>query len=190
MASAAERSDRYRGRREARRVALTAVFEADFGQHTADSVLERELERVSDPSTAELARLIVAAVVRNRDQLDVQISAAAPKYPVLSMAPMDRALLRCGLGEVLHSPTPARVAIAEWVELARIYSGDPMRRLLNGVLGRIAAESTGAESPKHSSEEGVRGHDVRPAEEDRRRTARGGRGRGQAGGVVRRRSER
>ena len=52
---------------------------------------------------------------------------------------MDRALLRCGLGEVLHSPaTPARVAIAEWVELARTYSGDPMRRLMNGVLGRVA----------------------------------------------------
>ncbi|HEX9045270.1 MAG TPA: transcription antitermination factor NusB, partial [Candidatus Limnocylindrales bacterium] len=45
--------------------------------------------------------------------------------------------LRCGIGEVLHSATPTRVAIAEWVELARIYSGDPARRLLNGVLGRI-----------------------------------------------------
>jgi transcription termination factor NusB len=56
---------------------------------------------------------------------------------------MDRALLRCAIGEVLHSPTPARVAIAEWVELARIYSGDPMRRLMNGVLGRISAGSNG-----------------------------------------------
>jgi transcription termination factor NusB len=56
---------------------------------------------------------------------------------------MDRALLRCALGEVLHSPTPARVAIAEWVELARIYSGDPMRRLMNGVLGHISSGSVG-----------------------------------------------
>ena len=54
---------------------------------------------------------------------------------------MDRALLRCGLCEVLHSPaTPARVAIAEWVELARTYTGDPMRRLMNGVLGRVARD--------------------------------------------------
>jgi len=143
MASAAERSDRNRGRREARRVALTAVFEADFGLHTAETVLERELERVGDTSTAELARLIVGAVVRNRDQLDARIGAATPKYPVLSIARMDRALLRCGLSEVLHSPaTPARVAIAEWVELARTYSGDPMRRLMNGVLGRVARDQS------------------------------------------------
>ncbi|MFN8630414.1 MAG: transcription antitermination factor NusB [Chloroflexota bacterium] len=50
-------------------------------------------------------------------------------------------IARCGLCEVLHSPaTPARVAIAEWVELARTYSGDPMRRLVNGVLGRVARD--------------------------------------------------
>jgi N utilization substance protein B len=58
---------------------------------------------------------------------------------------MDRALLRCGIGEVLHSATtPARVAIAEWVDLARTYSGDPARRLVNGVLGRIASDRPGA----------------------------------------------
>ena len=77
----------------------------------------------------------------NADSLDARITAAAPQYPVVSLARMDRALLRCGLCEVLHSPaTPARVAIAEWVELARTYSGDPMRRLMNGVLGRVARE--------------------------------------------------
>jgi len=72
------------------------------------------------------------------DDLQAEIVQAAPQYPVGQLARMDRALLRCAIGEVLHSPTPARVAIAEWVELARSYSGDPMRRLMNGVLGRIA----------------------------------------------------
>jgi N utilization substance protein B len=177
MASAA---DRHRGRREGRRLALAAVFEAEFGQRTAESILERHLASASDPSSLELARTIVGAVVRHRDALDARIAAATPRYPVVGMAPMDRALLRCGLGEVLHSATPARVAIAEWVELARIYSGDPMRRLLNGVLGRIAGETTGAGTPGPSSEEGVSGHDVRAAQEDRRRAARGRRGRGEA----------
>ena len=52
--------------------------------------------------------------------------------------------------EVLHSPaTPARVAIAEWVELARTYSGDPARRLVNGILGTIAREQAAG---RHSNE--------------------------------------
>ncbi len=136
--------DRARSRRAARRLALAAVFEAEFGQRTADAILERHLAAEADPAVAEYARGLTANVVRYRDSLDTAITAAAPQYPVVSLARMDRALLRCALGEVLHSPaTPARVAIAEWVELARTYSGDPMRRLMNGVLGRVARDQDG-----------------------------------------------
>ena len=132
-------TDSVRSFRAGRRLALAAVFEADFGQRTADAVLERHLaEMEGDPRAAQLARGLVANVVAHRDSIDARIVAVAPQYPVGGLAPMDRALLRCAIGEVLHSPTPPRVAIAEWVELARTYSGDPMRRLINGVLGRIA----------------------------------------------------
>src|SRR3954468_16782229 len=135
--------DRARSRRAGRRLALGAVFEAELGQRTADAILERHLATEGDPEAAALARELVASVVRHRDSLDATITSAAPQYPVVQLARMDRALLRCGLSEVLHSPaTPARVAIAEWVELARTYSGDPMRRLMNGVLGRIARDET------------------------------------------------
>ncbi len=133
--------DRVRGRRAGRRLALAAVFEAEFGQRTPDAIVERHLALEEDKEAAALAREIVANVVAHRDTLDEQISVAAPLYPVVQLARMDRALLRCGLCEVLHSPaTPARAAIAEWVELARTYSGEPMRRLMNGVLGRVARE--------------------------------------------------
>src|SRR3954462_2224336 len=135
--------DHVRSRRAGRRLALASVFEAEFGQRTADAILERHLATEGDPEAAALARQLVADVVRHRDSLDATITATAPQYPVVQLARMDRALLRCGLSEVLHSPaTPARVAIAEWVELARTYSGDPMRRLMNGVLGRIARDET------------------------------------------------
>jgi len=136
---AAGGSDRVRALRAGRRLALAAIFEAEFGQRTAEAIRERHLtETEGDPRAAELARSLVKAVVAHRDTIDAEIVQAAPQYPVGQLARMDRALLRCAIGEVLHSPTPARVAIAEWVELARSYSGDPMRRLMNGVLGRIA----------------------------------------------------
>jgi transcription antitermination protein NusB len=130
-----------RSRRAGRRLALAAVFEAEFGQRTAEAVLERHLALELDPEAGITARALVAAVSENRETIDARIAEVAPQYPVVSLARMDRALLRCGLCEVLHSPaTPARVAIAEWVELARTYSGDPMRRLVNGVLGRVARD--------------------------------------------------
>jgi transcription antitermination protein NusB len=125
-----------------RRVTLAAVFEAEFGQRTAEAILERHLaETEGDPETAAFARGLVAAIVERRDSIDELIERTAPQYPVVQLARMDRALLRCAIGEVLHSATPARVAIAEWVELARIYSGEPTRRLMNGVLGRISRQA-------------------------------------------------
>jgi transcription antitermination protein NusB len=156
-------ADRKRGRRTGRRLALAAIFEADFGQRTAEAILERHLaESERDPVAAELARELVTAVVRHRDEIDARITESAPRYPVTALARMDRALLRTGIGEVLHSGTPARVAIAEWVELARTYSGDPMRRLMNGVLGTIARKTSGSlpSAPPPISEEGVSGNDL------------------------------
>ena len=143
MASGA---DRARGRRHGRRLALASIFEADFGQRTATAILERHLaETERDETTAELARELVANVQEHRVEIDDLITRTAPQYPVVGLARMDRALLRTAISEVLHSATPARVAIAEWVELARTYSGEPMRRLMNGVLGKIATQLGGTQ---------------------------------------------
>ena len=137
--------DQIRARQRARRLALASIFEADFGQRPAQAVLERHLaESESDPEAIRFARLLVALAVEHRDQIDERIGQLAPQYPVVQLARIDRALLRAALGEVLHSAaTPARVAISEWVELARMYSGDPARRLMNGVLGRLSRDAAG-----------------------------------------------
>jgi N utilization substance protein B len=135
--------DGVRAHRAGRRLALAALFEAEFGQRTPTAILERHLaELEGDPDAAAFARELVGAIVEDRVAIDALIEASAPRYPVVQLARIDRTLLRCGVGEVLHSPTtPAPVAIAEWVELARIYSGEPTRRLMNGVLGTIAVEA-------------------------------------------------
>ena len=133
--------DEVSSHRLGRRLALAALFEAEFGQRTAGSILERHLaEGAADESTADFARGLVSGVVEERERIDAMIEKLAPQYPVVQLARMDRTLLRSGIGEVLHSGTPPRVAIAEWVELARTYSGEPARRLVNGVLGRIARD--------------------------------------------------
>jgi transcription antitermination protein NusB len=140
--------------REGRQVALAAIFEAEFGQRTATSALARRLSsgEIGDRA-GKHARRIVDAVVRYRDSIDARIEEVAPAYPVVQLAKIDRALLRCGMGELLHCPTtPARVAISEWVELARTYSGEPTRRLMNGVLGNVASSGDEREGTEQDGE--------------------------------------
>ncbi len=175
-------------RRVGRRLALAAIFEADFGQRTATVALDRQVEFLGAAAeSAAFAREIVEAVVRHRDGIDATIGRVAPAYPVTQLARIDRALLRSALGELLHCrTTPARVAISEWVGLGRTYSGEPARRLLNGVLGRVADEMDasgrqGTETKAHPGggydrpyEEGDTGdgNDLRAAQEDRGGAAR------------------
>ena len=140
--------------REGRQVALAAVFEAEFGQRTATDALTRRLSEgdIGDRAGTHAAR-IVDAVMTHRVGIDARIEEVAPAYPVVQLARIDRALLRCGVGELLHCPTtPARVAISEWVELARTYSGEPTRRLMNGALGRVAQEAAASEGTERDEE--------------------------------------
>jgi N utilization substance protein B len=149
---------RHEEEREGRRLALGAIFEADFGQHTPARILERRIaDEGLSPTAAALATDIVSAVIANRLEIDARIESLAPRYPVIQLARIDRALLRSAMAELLHSrSTPAKVAIAEWVEIARAYSGEPARRLLNGVLGRVVREAAdrGPEMPASGSSEG------------------------------------
>jgi N utilization substance protein B len=134
-------TDEVNSHRLGRRLVLAALFEAEFGQRTPGAILERHLaETGADSATSDFARGLVAVIVEDRERMDALIERLAPQYPVIQLARMDRTLLRSAIGEVLHSGTPSRVAIAEWVELARTYSGEPARRLVNGVLGRIARD--------------------------------------------------
>jgi N utilization substance protein B len=135
--------DRHRSERDGRRLCLEALFEADFGQRTAREVLERRIEEsAADPVAAAHPRVLVEAVVRDRVGIDAAIERAAPQWPVVSLARIDRSLLRSAMGELLHCPaTPPAVTISEWVELARSYSGESARKLLHGVLGRVAREA-------------------------------------------------
>jgi N utilization substance protein B len=148
--------------RAGRRLAAEALFESDFGQRTPQAVLDRRIEAGSPTAQAEeLARAIVGWVTAGRAEIDALIEAAAPAYPVVQLGRIDRALLRSALGEMLNSATPTRVVIAEWVALARLYSGEPARRLVNGVLGRIARE-TGADRSDGRQDDGSAAQVRRP----------------------------
>jgi N utilization substance protein B len=82
---------------------------------------------------------IVRGVVAQRGLIDRVITVIAPEWPVDQMAPVDRNILRIALWEIATVVTPERVAISEAVEMAREFSGESSRRMVNGALGAYAA---------------------------------------------------
>lgn len=123
-------------RREARERALALLYEAETKGVTPAEVIAA-LPLPPDPFTA----LLVEGVGDTTADLDRRIGAVSKGWTVERMPSIDRALLRVGCYELLHSPgTPTAVIINEAVELASRFSTDDSGRFVNGVLSRLAAD--------------------------------------------------
>ncbi len=130
----------------ARRLAMLALFEAEFRPGTAPSALERLVREKDVPADVrEHASWIVHGVDEHLADLDTRIAIEAPQIPVPELGRVERTILRSALYEVLYSAaTPSGETMRDAVSLARIYAGDAARRLVNGVLGSVSRSGGGA----------------------------------------------
>ena len=127
-------------RTKARKRALDLLFEADQrGVDAADLLRERLAAPVTEHPLAELTADLVSGVCERRAQLDELISTYSQGWSLQRMPAVDRAIMRLGAFEVLHSAdVPENVAISEWVGLATELSTDDSPRFVNGLLARLA----------------------------------------------------
>ena len=88
---------------------------------------------------ADYCARVVRGVFAHREAIDRVVALIAPEWPVDQMAPIDRNVLRIALWELACETTPLRVVINEAVEIAREFSGEGARRMVNGALGAYAA---------------------------------------------------
>jgi N utilization substance protein B len=126
-------------RRQARELALQALYEIDAVAHPIGTVLEERFaeEPVPEPQVQDYCRRLVMGIVQCRDLLDHYIQAHAPEWPLDQVALVDRNLLRMALYEFTLGGIPTKVAINEAVELAKDFGSDSAPRFVNGVLGAL-----------------------------------------------------
>ncbi|MCL2094875.1 transcription antitermination factor NusB [Candidatus Saccharibacteria bacterium] len=94
-------------------------------------------------------RQLVEGVAEHTKELDEILQPLAPEWPLMSISPIDRNILRLATYELLYrgDDVPPSVAINEAVELAKMFGSESSSRFVNGVLGtlyrtRIAEDAT------------------------------------------------
>jgi N utilization substance protein B len=134
-------------RRRSRQRALQILFLWDTrGQPVDEAIgayydtLYSEEQPARDPFVADLVRGTVAHAAR----IDEQISKHAQHWRMERMPIVDRNILRLAVFEMIHSGTPAAIAIDEALELARKFSGEESVQFVNGVLDAIRREDPAA----------------------------------------------
>ena len=138
-------------RSAARLAAVQALYQMEVGgKGVIDATAEfeafwigREVEGVQfGPAETAFFRGLLAGAVEHQREIDPLIdNALASGWPLARIEAVIRAILRAGVYELAHrKDVPARVAISEYVEVARGFYGDPESGLVNGVLDSVARQ--------------------------------------------------
>jgi N utilization substance protein B len=124
-------------RSKARKRAVDVLYEA--GQRDGDA-LQTLKDRLAhgDPPVPEYAVELVEGVVANRSRIDELLSTYAEDWTLERMPPVDLAILRLGVFELLwRDDVPDAVVVSEAVELAHSLSTDESPAFVNGLLARL-----------------------------------------------------
>ena len=130
-------------RRDARRLAVEILYQSELGRRPALEILEER--RSMGVRISGFAEDLVRGVTEHLSDLDRLIGDHAEGWTVSRMAAVDRTVLRVACYEMLfRQDVPVGVAIDEAVQAAKELSTEASGRFVNGVLGRIARERSGA----------------------------------------------
>lgn len=133
----------------ARLGAVQALYQMDVGGAPLPAVIgEFEAHRLGAelegmqlrPADVDFFRALVSGVVEDQRRIDPIIDAALPPtWPLTRIDLTLRAILRCGVFELVsRRDVPARVAIAEYVDIAKAFFAADEPGLVNGVLDHVA----------------------------------------------------
>ena len=126
-------------RSEQRRAAVFALYQHDLTGRPLDDVFKS----TDGPFTKALAH----ATADNAPELDGHIARNAKGWTLDRIAPLEKAILRTALLEMLHPelvegdhPIPAEGAIDEAVETTKAFCGADAPGFVNGILGAVLRE--------------------------------------------------
>ena len=122
-------------RRDARKSALTLLYQWDVPERPPGELFEGEIDAY--------AQHVTDAVVKDAAAIDRRITAAAAEsgWTADRLGAVERNILRIAIHELDGGEIPPRAVIDEAVTLAKQYSTREAGRLVNGILDRIYREA-------------------------------------------------
>jgi N utilization substance protein B len=126
-------------RRQARRVALQALYQMDVAKSSLDEAIAFAMEGAGNTAEGtDFARELAGGAYFLICELDPVIKPTLKGWLMERLPRVDLDILRMALYEMITSVTPKSVIINEAVELAKEFSTDDSGRFVNGVLATLA----------------------------------------------------
>ncbi len=129
-------------RSELRETAMIILYQADILKNNKIEYNIEELINENLEVDNEFVRNLVYGVITHEEQIDELANSHMKDWTIQRIDKTGAAILRIGIYEILYEEdTPNIVAINEAIELAKKYSDDNVRKMVNAVLDKISNEN-------------------------------------------------
>lgn len=108
------------------------LYEKNKIKYDIDSLMKETMDIEN-----EFIKEIVFGVITYKNDIDKLANEHLKNWSIDRLGNTDQAILRMSIYELLYTKTPEIVVINEAIELAKSYSDDEVRKMINGVLDKI-----------------------------------------------------
>ena len=127
-------------RSELREKVMTILYQIELYkknkiEYDVDKVIKENVEIDN-----EFVKDMVYGITTCIDELDEIANSHLDNWTIDRLDSMGRAILRMGIYEIKYMDTPDLVSINEAVELAKKFSDDSVRKMINAVLDKLVNE--------------------------------------------------
>lgn len=124
-------------RSELRKNIMTILYQINvYNTNKVEYNVEDIIKEVN-PIDNEFVKDIVYGVITKKEELDEIANKQLNKWTIDRLGNTDQSILRMSIYELLYMNTPDIVVINEAIELAKLYSDDDVKNMINGVLDKI-----------------------------------------------------
>lgn len=108
------------------------VYSINKIEYDVDSIIKEV-----NPIDNEFVKDVVYGVITKKDEIDNMANKYLNKWTIDRLGNTDQSIIRMAIYELLYTKTPGIVVINEAVELAKLYSDDDVKNMINGILDKI-----------------------------------------------------
>lgn len=127
-------------RNEARKICMTILYQIDI---YTERNIEYQVDNViseNTPINNDFINDIVKGVLKEKEQIDILSNKYLKDWTIDKIDKIGAAIMRIAIYELKYTDTPQIVAINEAVELAKQYSDENVRKIINATLDKIIRE--------------------------------------------------
>ena len=124
-------------RSELREKIMTILYQINVYTITKIEYNVDDIIKEVNPIDNEFVKDVVYGVVTKKEELDEIANKYLNKWTIDRLGNTDQAIIRMAIYELLYTETPGIVVINEAVELAKSFSDDDVKNMINGILDKI-----------------------------------------------------